>query len=70
VCLQIKFRDLTVTTRALVGDAAVPTVGGAFASLAKSFVCVGPRTQELTVLRGCSGVVEPGRLTLLLGGCS
>ena len=33
--LQVEFRDVTITTQALVGSAAVPTVGSSFINLAK-----------------------------------
>ena len=64
---QVEYRDLHISTRALVGAAAEPTVGRAFIDLARSLVGLKPETTELQVLSNIRGVIKPGRLSLLLG---
>ena len=65
--IYIEYRDLCITTQALVGDAAQPTVGQSFINLGRSLLFLKPGTREMHVLQKASGVLEPGRLTLLLG---
>lgn len=69
--IQVEYRELNISTQALVGSAAVPTVGSSFINLAKSLVLLKPKTKAHMILKNLSGVVPPGRITLLLGppGC-
>ncbi|KAG1677137.1 hypothetical protein FOA52_000943 [Chlamydomonas sp. UWO 241] len=65
--VQVTFRDVHITTNALMGSKAVPTVGRSFTNLMRSLVFMPETTTPVTVIDHCSGVLVPGRLTLLLG---
>ncbi|GAX82873.1 hypothetical protein CEUSTIGMA_g10299.t1 [Chlamydomonas eustigma] len=67
--VTVTYQDLTVTTRALVGASAIPTVGNALIGLLLRVVGMSPRRAEtdLKILDGLNGILKPGRLTLLLG---
>jgi ABC-type multidrug transport system ATPase subunit len=60
--------SLRIEADALVGSAANPSVWNSFKSLGSKLLCLGGlETRPLTILDGVSGVLKPGRLTLLLG---
>ncbi|GAX73712.1 hypothetical protein CEUSTIGMA_g1165.t1 [Chlamydomonas eustigma] len=65
--IQVEYRDLNITTQALVGSAAVPTVGDSFVNLARRLLFLKLKTKELKILQGNNGVILPGHMTLLLG---
>ena len=66
--VEIEYNNLTVVADALVGSAGNPTMWNSFKSLAYTLVFrKGLETRPLTILDGVSGVIKPGRLTLLLG---
>ena len=65
--VSIEYRDLTVQADALVGADRTPSVWNSAKSLLRGVACVKTPTQPKTVLDGMSGVILPGRLTLLLG---
>jgi ABC-type glutathione transport system ATPase component len=60
-----------VKTDATVGSAGIPTVGNMPMRIARRLLGLKQPTVELAVVNGMSGVLRPGRLTLLLGppGC-
>ena len=66
--VEIEYKDLTIEADALIGSAANPTVWNSFKSLANRLVLRSSLpTRPLTLLDSVSGVIKPGRLTLLLG---
>jgi ABC-type multidrug transport system ATPase subunit/ABC-type multidrug transport system permease subunit len=70
--VRVEYRDLTATASATVGKAGVDSVSNAFLGplrtvSARIFGLVGgPPPARKRVLRGVSGILEPGRPTLLL----
>lgn len=66
--VQVEYRGLTIQTDALVGSAGTPSLlNSALRVVRLATLQGGLRTAPLTVLDGVSGVLLPGRLTLLLG---
>lgn len=66
--IDIKYKGLTVTTDALVGESSMPTVWNSAKSLFLKVTCQGGlKTKPLTILHGINGVLKPGTLTLVLG---
>ncbi|KFK33824.1 hypothetical protein AALP_AA5G065100 [Arabis alpina] len=69
--IEVRFEDLNVTAEAYVGSGAVPTVGNSFVSVIKGVfdkigVCRMDK-KRISILKNVSGMIKPGRLTLLLG---
>lgn len=69
--VEVKFTDLNISADVLVGSRAMPTVLNAFVNmplelLTAAKVLLSERHHH-TILKGISGVLKPGRLTLLLG---
>jgi hypothetical protein len=56
-----------VKTDAAVGSAGIPTVGNMPLRIARRLLGLKQPTVELSVVNGMTGVLRPGRLTLLLG---
>ncbi|KAG2432130.1 hypothetical protein HXX76_009056 [Chlamydomonas incerta] len=70
VCMPnvtLEYRDLSVHTDALVGSAGIPSVGNSLLGIFKRLVCVKDNTVDHAILDKLSGVIKPGRPTLLLG---
>ncbi|KAG1677139.1 hypothetical protein FOA52_000945 [Chlamydomonas sp. UWO 241] len=65
--ITVAFKDVHLTTSALMGSKAVPTVGRSFVGLVRSLVCMPEQTTPFTIVDNASGVLVPGRMTLLLG---
>ncbi|ESQ32530.1 hypothetical protein EUTSA_v10005611mg [Eutrema salsugineum] len=69
--IEVRFEDVNVTAEAYEGSKAVPTVMNSFFSVAKG---VGTKIgvlrihkKRISILKNVSGIIKPGRLTLLLG---
>jgi hypothetical protein len=69
--VTIEYRDLKVTTDALAGSDSIPNMLNTPVNWLKGRLGVKQATVELPVIQGMSGVLTPGRMTLLLGppGC-
>lgn len=65
--VTIEYRDLTVKTDALVGSAGIPTVVSTILAKVKQVLGMKQQTVEVSVVDGVSGVLKPGRMTLVLG---
>ncbi|KAI4376643.1 hypothetical protein MLD38_014382 [Melastoma candidum] len=69
--IEVRFKNLRVGAVAYVGKSALPTVFNFFVNLvqdAASFLHVIPsKKRRFSVLHDVSGIIRPGRLTLLLG---
>lgn len=65
--LQADFRNVSVTTRALVGSAGVATVGNILPQLFQDLIGHKGETVTLHVLKDLNGSLKPRRFTLLLG---
>ncbi|KAG2439064.1 hypothetical protein HYH02_006591 [Chlamydomonas schloesseri] len=65
--VTLEYRDLSVHTDALVGSAGIPSVGNSLLGMFKRLVCVKDHTVDHPILDKLSGVIRPGRPTLLLG---
>ncbi|XP_023639206.1 ABC transporter G family member 38 [Capsella rubella] len=69
--IEVRFEDLNLTTEAYVGSKDVPTVMNSFVNVIKG---IGTRIgvlrvhkKRISILKDVSGIIKPGRLTLLLG---
>lgn len=74
--VEVMYRGLTVKTEALVGSASIPTVLSPYLWVAKQLITLPQRLifgiqdsseHDLTLVDGISGILKPGRMTLLLG---
>jgi hypothetical protein len=69
--VEVKFTDLNISADVLVGSRAMPTVLNAFVNkpleLLTAAKVLHSERHHHTILKGISGVLKPGRLTLLLG---
>ncbi|EFH53491.1 ATPDR10/PDR10 [Arabidopsis lyrata subsp. lyrata] len=69
--IEVRFEDLNVTAEAYEGSKAVPTVLNSYVNVVKG---IGTKIRVLpvlkkrvSILKDVSGIIKPGRLTLLLG---
>ncbi|CAF2089792.1 unnamed protein product [Brassica napus] len=69
--IEVRFENVNVTTEASKGSRAVPTVINSYVSVAKGVATkIGVRRSKkatISILKDVSGIIKPGRLTLLLG---
>lgn len=66
--VTLEYRNVCVETDALVGDGGNPTVWNSFKSLGSKLLCAGGlATKPMSLLKDVSGVIKPGRLTLVIG---
>lgn len=69
--MEMRFRDLSVSTEVNVGSRALPTLVNYVHDIAERILIScrisRPRKHKLTILDKVSGIVKPGRMTLLLG---
>uniref|UniRef100_A0A2N9FTW1 ABC transporter domain-containing protein n=1 Tax=Fagus sylvatica TaxID=28930 RepID=A0A2N9FTW1_FAGSY len=69
--IEIRFENLTVEAESYVGSRAIPSVFNYYLNLtegiAKCLHIVRSRKEKFSILRNVSGIIKPGRLTLLLG---
>ncbi|TKY56464.1 ABC transporter G family member 31 [Spatholobus suberectus] len=69
--IEVRYKNLNVTTDVQIGSRALPTLinftrDGIESILTKLRICRSKR-HSLTILNDVSGVIKPGRMTLLLG---
>ncbi|CAL9782849.1 unnamed protein product [Musa acuminata subsp. burmannicoides] len=69
--VEVTFQNLTVSAEVYTGHRALPTltnfVRDAIEGVFTSLRLLQPKTHTLTILDNVSGVIKPGRMTLLLG---
>ncbi|PSC69376.1 ATP-binding cassette transporter isoform B [Micractinium conductrix] len=64
--IEVRYEDLSVSTTALVGDKQIPTVVRSVKGVFKSLAGGGGGQRPLSIIKGASGVLRPGRFTLVL----
>ncbi|KAL2344926.1 hypothetical protein Fmac_006211 [Flemingia macrophylla] len=64
--IEVRFENLNIEAEARVGARAVPTFTN-FMGLLNSLHILPSRRQHINILRDVSGIIKPGRMTLLLG---
>ncbi|GJP35639.1 hypothetical protein CLOM_g20158, partial [Closterium sp. NIES-68] len=69
--VEVRFEDVRVEAGVYVGDRSVPTLPNymrdVLSQLPRALHLLPDSRQRLPILNGCSGILKPGRLTLLLG---
>ncbi|XP_022144931.1 ABC transporter G family member 38 [Momordica charantia] len=69
--IEVRFQNLNVDAEAYLGGTASPTIFSYFLNLAQSAAsCIhlcSSQKQRFPILRDVSGIIKPGRMTLLLG---
>ncbi|KAK8707089.1 hypothetical protein V6N13_058155 [Hibiscus sabdariffa] len=69
--IEVRFQNLAVESFVHVGSRALPTIPNFIFNMAEAFLrqlrIYQGRRCKLTILDGCSGIIRPSRLTLLLG---
>jgi hypothetical protein len=69
--VELKFTDLNASADVLVGSRGMPTVANAFINTPLELLTAArllpSNRHHHSILQGVSGVLRPGRLTLLLG---
>ncbi|KAL4434347.1 hypothetical protein ABPG75_000788 [Micractinium tetrahymenae] len=65
--VEVEYHNLCIEADALVGKAGNPSVLNSALSLLRTVTFQRPPTAPHTILDGVSGVLKPGRMTLLLG---
>ncbi|KAI4306609.1 hypothetical protein L6164_029870 [Bauhinia variegata] len=69
--IEVRYRNFTVEAEVQIGSRALPTLMNfsrdAFENLLTKLRICRPKRHSLTILNNISGVIKPGRMTLLLG---
>ncbi|EXC25843.1 Pleiotropic drug resistance protein 1 [Morus notabilis] len=69
--IEVRFEHLNVEGEAYVGSRALPTFLNFFTNIIEHFLSclhvLSSRKKHLTILNDVSGIIKPGRMTLLLG---
>ncbi|GMI86113.1 pleiotropic drug resistance 12, ATP-binding cassette G40, PLEIOTROPIC DRUG RESISTANCE 12 [Hibiscus trionum] len=69
--IEVRFQNLNIEAQAFVGTNALPTVVNFMTNIFENlFIELGilsSRKKKLTILKDVSGIIKPGRMTLLLG---
>ncbi|EPS67051.1 hypothetical protein M569_07724, partial [Genlisea aurea] len=69
--IEVRFEHLNVGAEAYVGGRALPTLYNLFVNIMEGFLsCIRilpSRKKPFTILHDASGIIKPGRMTLLLG---
>jgi len=66
--VEVEYQNLRIVADALVGSGSNPSVWNSFKSLGSNLLCRGGlETRPMTILDGVSGVIKPGKFTLVLG---
>lgn len=69
--IEVRYEDVTITANVNLGNRALPTLPNSFRDVFESILTkmmiFRPKRHSLTILNNISGVVKPGRMTLLLG---
>ncbi|KAL3676896.1 hypothetical protein R1sor_026844 [Riccia sorocarpa] len=68
--VEVRYQNLTINANCFVGGRALPTLPNAIKNtldVALSKIGIGTTRKTMTILQNVSGIIRPGRLTLLLG---
>ncbi|GMI82038.1 pleiotropic drug resistance 12, ATP-binding cassette G40, PLEIOTROPIC DRUG RESISTANCE 12 [Hibiscus trionum] len=69
--IEVRFENLNIEAEAFVGSNALPSVlnftTGIFENFLIDMGILSSRKKKLTILKDVSGIIKPGRMTLLLG---
>ncbi|KAL0737801.1 hypothetical protein Bca4012_014011 [Brassica carinata] len=69
--IEVRFENVNVTTEAFEGSRAVPTVINSYLTAAKGVATkigvLQSKKATISILKDVSGIIKPGRMTLLLG---
>ncbi|KAH7845867.1 hypothetical protein Vadar_006860 [Vaccinium darrowii] len=69
--IEVRFEHLNVDAEAFVGGRAMPTISNFFVNIFQGFLnylhIIPSRKIPMAILHDVSGIIKPGRLTLLLG---
>ncbi|XWS11862.1 hypothetical protein CRYUN_Cryun37aG0037500 [Craigia yunnanensis] len=69
--IEVRFEHLNIEAEAFLGTSALPTVLNFTTSIFEGFLTamgiLSSRKKQLTILKDVSGIIKPGRMTLLLG---
>ncbi|KAE8705118.1 Pleiotropic drug resistance protein 3 [Hibiscus syriacus] len=69
--IEVRFEHLNIEAQAFVGTSSLPTVLNFTTSIFEGFLnyigILSSRKKQLTILNDVSGIIKPGRMTLLLG---
>ncbi|XAR69347.1 Xenobiotic-transporting ATPase [Bertholletia excelsa] len=69
--IEVRFEQLNVDAEAYVGSRALPTIFNSSVNVLEGFLnylhILPSRKKPLPILHGVSGIIKPGRMTLLLG---
>ncbi|KAJ4794727.1 ABC transporter G family member 39 [Rhynchospora pubera] len=69
--IEVRYQDLQIHAEAYVGGRALPSIANFFLNKLEEFLSclhiVPSRKRPITILDNVSGIIKPGRLTLLLG---
>ncbi|XWS16406.1 hypothetical protein CRYUN_Cryun34aG0084600 [Craigia yunnanensis] len=69
--IEVRFEHLNIEAEAFVGNNALPTVLNFTTRIVEGFLndmgILSSRKKQLTILNDVSGIIKPGRMTLLLG---
>ncbi|XP_061347196.1 ABC transporter G family member 31-like isoform X2 [Gastrolobium bilobum] len=69
--IEVRYKDLTISADVQIGSRALPTLinytRDAFENILTKLRICRPKRHSLTILDNVSGVIKPGRMTLLLG---
>ncbi|XWS20361.1 hypothetical protein CRYUN_Cryun31cG0094900 [Craigia yunnanensis] len=69
--IEVRFEHLNIEAEAFVGNNALPTVLNFTTRIVEGFLTdmgiLSSRKKQLTILNDVSGIIKPGRMTLLLG---
>ncbi|KAL3676895.1 hypothetical protein R1sor_026843 [Riccia sorocarpa] len=68
--VEVRYQNLTINADCFVGGRALPTLPNAIKNtidVALSKIGIGPKRKTMTILQNVSGIIRPGRMTLLLG---
>ncbi|KAL6010130.1 hypothetical protein ACLOJK_000561 [Asimina triloba] len=65
--VEVRYENLTVNANVYVGGRAMPTLPNAALNAIESFMPFKSNKKPVTILKNVSGIIRPGRMTLLLG---
>ncbi|XVE88987.1 hypothetical protein DITRI_Ditri19aG0113900 [Diplodiscus trichospermus] len=69
--IEVRFEHLNIEAEAFVGTSALPTFLNFTTNIIEGFLnsagILSSRKKKLTILKDASGIIKPGRMTLLLG---
>ncbi|KAL3676898.1 hypothetical protein R1sor_026846 [Riccia sorocarpa] len=68
--VEVRYQNLTIKANCFVGGRALPTLPNAFKNTLDIFLSkigIGTKKTTISILENVSGIIRPGRMTLLLG---